>query len=214
MPASFQTRSRRISCQALLSRLALAAFLAAGISGCASNKSYVVLLKNDDGHLGKVTVTNRNGGSTVLDQQQQATFIGNDAGKTFMVPEKQLSSDFGPALAAMPVLPVSFLLYFDYSNTKLTLESVRLIPEISDAIGKHPAPDVSIIGHTDTMGDDNYNNKLSMERARAVAALLNLQSKLGAGRLSIEAHGEKRLLILTPDNTAEARNRRVEVTVR
>lgn len=193
---------------------ALGVLASAGLSGCASNKSYVVLMRNDDGKLGKVKVSARDGGSTLLDQQQQATVIGSKAGDTFMVADRQIANDFGFALAATPVLPVSFLLYFDYSNTKLTAESVKLIPEISEAISRHPAADVSIIGHTDTMGTDSYNDKLAMERAKTVSGLLKLEAKLGAGKLSIEAHGEKRLLVPTPDNTEEPRNRRVEVIVR
>lgn len=198
----------------LLLASVMAMVASSGLSGCASNKSYVVLMRNDDGKLGKVKVSARDGGSTLLDQQQQATVIGSKAGDTFLVADKQIASDFGFALAATPVLPVSFLLYFDYSNSKLTAASSKLIPEISEAISRHPSADVSIIGHTDTMGTDSYNDKLAMERARMVSGLLNLQTKLGAGKLSIEAHGEKRLLVPTPDNTEEPRNRRVEVIVR
>ncbi len=198
----------------LLLASVMAVVASSGLSGCASNKSYVVLMRNDDGKLGKVKVSARDGGSTLLDQQQQATVIGSKAGDTFLVADQQIASDFGFALAATPVLPVSFLLYFDYSNSKLTAASSKLIPEISEAISRHPSADVSIIGHTDTMGTDSYNDKLAMERAKMVSGLLNLQTKLGAGKLSIEAHGEKRLLVPTPDNTEEPRNRRVEVIVR
>ena len=53
-----------------------------------------------------------------------------------------------------------------------------------------------------------------MERARQIAALVGRGSKLEASSISVESHGEKNLLVATPDNTAEPRNRRVEVTIR
>lgn len=185
-----------------------------GLSGCASTKPYVVLMENADGSVGKIKVTTRDGGSTTLEQARQSTFIGGGPGKTFIVSESQISQDFGAALGAPLVYPVSFLLYFDFENATLTPDSVKLIPQIVLEIRRHPAADVSIIGHTDTIGDDNYNHKLGLERAHAVSKLLNLQSRIGMDRVSIETFGKKQLLIRTPDNTPEPRNRRVEITVR
>ena len=70
-----------------------------------------------------------------------------------------------------------------------------------------------MIAHTDTVGDEENNAKLSLERAKMVASLLKA-AKLDEDKIRVESHGEKNLLIPTPDNTAEPRNRRVEVTVR
>ena len=55
--------------------------------------------------------------------------------------------------------------------------------------------------------------RLDIPRARAVRTLL-LKVGLDAKLIEIESHGERDLLRKTPDNTAEPRNRRVEITIR
>ena len=57
------------------------------------------------------------------------------------------------------------------------------------------------------------NEQLGMERARQVGTLLT-GLNLTVDKVAIESHGEKNLLVATPDNTDEPRNRRVEITVR
>ena len=72
---------------------------------------------------------------------------------------------------------------------------------------------VSVIGHTDTVASEKTNEELSLKRAQFVADLLkNKGLKIHA--LNIEWHGKRNLLVKTPDNTPEAKNRRVEVSVR
>lgn len=185
-----------------------------GLAGCASKppSSYVVLLANDDGSIGKVQVSGRDG-TTLLEKNREGTVIGDPSGKTFVVSEESMAKDFGAAMAASPQKPRSFLLHFETGGAKLTRESAASIPEILGEIGRRPAPDISIVGHTDTVGSDEENGRLGLTRARSVAGLID-GAKLPTVKISIESHGEKNLLVATPDNTAEPRNRRVEVTVR
>ena len=72
---------------------------------------------------------------------------------------------------------------------------------------------VSVIGHTDTVGNKAYNVALSMRRAQAVRKLL-VDSGIADGMIDVSSHGEENLLIKTADNVANAQNRRVEVVVR
>jgi outer membrane protein OmpA-like peptidoglycan-associated protein len=88
-----------------------------------------------------------------------------------------------------------------------------MIEEILADAKARAAADVSIIGHTDTVGDAAMNVRLGMERARWVAALLRRHG-LAAVELTVTSHGEVDPLVPTPDGTDEARNRRVEVIVR
>ena len=181
------------------------------LAGCAQ-KSYVVLLNNDDGSTGKVLVTSSKG-QTVLDKAHEGTLIDTEAGKTFIAKPEQIQKDFGAAMSARPRKPVSFLLYFETGGAKLTPESELELTRIEAEINSRAVPDISIIGHTDTAGDDDANERLGLERAKLVSDLLS-SPKLNAENVTIVSHGEKNLLVPTPDNVAEPRNRRVEVTVR
>ncbi len=200
---------------------ALMTILSALLAACAGappaavpvpSRSYVALLKNADGSVGRVRVSTPSG-DTELSNAMQATRLGGPNGVTFEVSQEQLDKDFGRTTAAMPKRPVSFLLYFVAGGAKLNPESEADIPKIMDAITSRDTVDVSIIGHTDTAGDADANEKLGLERARFVAGLL-VGGKVAADKVIIESHGEKNLLIATPDNTNEPRNRRVEVTIR
>jgi outer membrane protein OmpA-like peptidoglycan-associated protein len=192
-------------------RYLLPAVLALALGGCAG-KTYVVLLPDDDGSVGKVVVS-AGEGSTLLQTANEGANVGGSAGKTFVVDRERLTRDFGAALAAAPKKPLTFLLYFEAGGAALTPQSLAELPKVRAEISSRPAPDLSIIGHTDTAGDADANARLALKRAELVAELLGALGVLPE-RISVVSHGEKNLLVQTPDNTDEPRNRRVEITVR
>jgi len=174
-------------------------------------QSYVVLLQNADGTTGAVTVAGAKGRVTV-DRARTGTNL-DGATPPYAVDDSRLKRDFGEALSAQPQLPASFMLYFEAGGARLTAESESLIPKLLEAVRGRPAPDVSVIGHTDNTGTADTNEKLGLERAQVVAGLIQ-KAGLKAHDLTVTSHGARNLLVNTPPNTAEARNRRVEVTVR
>jgi outer membrane protein OmpA-like peptidoglycan-associated protein len=200
-------------------RITAIGLAAAMVAGCATPPppapppkppSYVVLLPNTDGTVGRITVSGAQGEVVLERPRQGAQFDGSPP---FMVDEARIERDFGAALAARPVLPVSFLLYYEAGGTRLTPDSQALIPKVLEAVRSRPAPDVSVIGHTDSVGSSESNEKLGLERAQSIAVLIR-EAGLRAHDLTIASHGERNPLVATPDNTAEPRNRRVEITVR
>jgi len=188
----------------------LAALLIA--AGCSAQKSYVVLMGNADGTVGKLAVSGAKG-EVLLSQPRTGADLDGTAGKPYPVDEKKIDRDFGEAIAAQPPLPVSFMLYYKAGGTVLTDESQALIPAILDAARNRPAPDVSVIGHTDTMGDSAFNEQIALQRAESAAELIR-KAGIQVHDLTIASHGERNLLVATPDNTPEPKNRRVEITVR
>jgi outer membrane protein OmpA-like peptidoglycan-associated protein len=172
--------------------------------------SYVVLLQNDDGSLGALSVTGPLG-TALVDRLAQGARL--DGSPPFAVEESRIRRDFDHVLAVRPPAPLSFLLYFETGGAQLTSASQALIPQVVTAIKARPAPDVSVIGHTDTEGDDAINEKLGLTRAQAIAKLLT-EAGLPQEHVSADSHGKRNLLVPTPDNTPEPRNRRVEITIR
>ncbi|MBP8019225.1 MAG: OmpA family protein [Hylemonella sp.] len=104
-------------------------------------------------------------------------------------------------------------LYFETGGSRLTAASQALITTILTKIAERENPDVSVVGHSDTVGKAEANAVLAYQRATAIANLLR-EKGMQAATLSIESHGESNLLIPTPDETPEPRNRRVEITIR
>jgi outer membrane protein OmpA-like peptidoglycan-associated protein len=120
---------------------------------------------------------------------------------------------FGDALSALPPAPKHFILYFRFESDELTDESRALVPEILKAVKERPSPDVVVVGHTDTMGTPRANFELGLRRATRVRNLLT-QAGLDASTIDVKSLGEADLLIKTPVETPEPRNRRVEIAVR
>lgn len=187
----------------------LAAIALALLAGCAQ-RSYVVLLEEADGTTGQLIVT-QTGTTAVLNEAGQGFAL--DGSGALTVPAARLERDFGAALAAQPALPLRFVFNFEPGGTSLTRESKPRIAELARAMRARPVPDVSIVGHTDRAGDDRTNEQLGLERARTVEALLADALK-PAVAITVASHGERNPLVPTADGVAEARNRRVEVTVR
>ena len=110
------------------------------------------------------------------------------------------------------VLPLFAALLLGGCQSK-PVSYAALLPQIVAAAAKRPGVDVSIIGHSDTVGKAEANAALALKRAQAIADQLK-EKDLQAAALSVESHGEANLLVKTPDETPEPRNRRVEVSVR
>ena len=93
------------------------------------------------------------------------------------------------------------------------MESLALLQKVLDTIRDRAPVDVSVVGHTDTVGKKEYNYALSMKRARAVASIL-VGKGVDPSILQITSHGKDNPLVPTGDQVPEPRNRRVEITVR
>jgi outer membrane protein OmpA-like peptidoglycan-associated protein len=164
--------------------------------------------------VGAATVT-AGGGSVDLATANQATRVATGGAPTppAAIAADELQRIFGDAMSARPLQPRQFLLYFESGGDTLTAESQALLSEIVAFVRTRAVPDVSVIGHTDTTGEPDANFTLALRRATLIRDLL-ITSGLDPAQVDFASHGEADLLVATPDNTAEPKNRRVEVTVR
>lgn len=196
-----------------MARLVFFSILIILASGCAK-KTLVALAPDPDGKTGSITVGNE-GGGVAIDAPYQATYIG-DAKERPTAPidlgKEALDKIFAEALSIQPKRPAHFLLYFEKDIT-LTADSAKLLTDIMAAIRERNSTDISVVGHTDTVGSSEYNTVLSSNRARAVKDLLVRQGA-DSDAIRTTSHGKANLLIPTGDNVNEPRNRRVEVIVR
>lgn len=170
----------------------------------------VVLLDDPDGKVGLVELKT-DSGTQVLDKLRQAATAGDPATRTLSADE--VKTLFGRALSAEPQPPKRFILYFETGGAVLTAASQAVLPDVVADSQRRPAPDVAVVGHTDTVGGNDINVRISTQRAFAVRDVL-VAAGLRRDVIEVSSHGENNLLVKTPDNTPEPRNRRVEVTIR
>jgi outer membrane protein OmpA-like peptidoglycan-associated protein len=193
-------------------RIFLVVLLFAMLAGCSSRQSLFVVLPNPDGSSGAVTVSD-GGQSVVVDQPYAAAEVRGGKVSAATSNQDQVQQVFGGALAAQPVLPAHFRLYFISDTDVLTLASQKEYTGVFDDIKRRPVYQVEVIGHTDTFASEQYNQKLSMERATAIKDRL-VHDGLNPNSISIAGRGKRDLAVPTPDGVHEPRNRRVEITVR
>lgn len=198
-------------------RLAAAALLLVPLLlvGCGTPRNYVVLLEQPDGSPSAVTLTNA-GGSAAIDRPGEA--VGADGaasgpGRPFHPSPESLKRIFGAALAAQPLPPFTFVLYFNLDATELTPESRRRLPEILEQVRRRPAPEAVVVGHTDNLGPPEYNYELGLKRAAAVRDQL-VATGVDPAVIEVTSHGANNPLLRNRPTTGQPSNRRVEVTVR
>jgi len=119
------------------------------------------------------------------------------------------------ASAPVPQPPAStnFTVYFDFDSWTLTAEDLTVLTNVINTARTGGQTHITVVGHTDTSGSADYNQKLSVRRANvAVEALVDM----GARRAAIQASGvgETDLAVQTGDNVKEAKNRRTVVDLK
>lgn len=188
--------------------------IAAPVGPPAARADLVVLLPDGNGEVGAAGVSNALG-AVDLAAAGASTRVSSTAAPSTpaILTDDEVQQMFGEVRAALPPAPQRFTVYFRFESEELTAESRARVPEILKAVKQHPAPDVSVVGHTDTTGPATRNLQLGLSRAQTVRSLL-IAAGLDASAIEARSHGEVDPLVPTPDEVFESRNRRVDITVR
>ena len=106
----------------------------------------------------------------------------------------------------------TFLVNFEFNKADITDNGIAIIEGVVHAVKAANVTRLVLTGHADTMGPADYNMKLSVRRAEAVKTAL---TALGfeADNIRVVGKGETDLLVPTPDETYEPKNRRVEIVL-
>ena len=102
--------------------------------------------------------------------------------------------------------------FFDFDKAVLKAEGKA---KLDDLVGKVKSINLEVIiavGHTDSVGSDAYNQKLSVKRAEAVKAYL-VTKGIEKNRVYTEGKGEKQPVADNKTTEGRAKNRRVEIEV-
>jgi len=117
----------------------------------------------------------------------------------------------GQASAKVPSIDLTVL--FEFGSAELTVDASRTLDELGRALTSAVLSGYRfrIEGHTDTVGTPEFNKSLSDQRAAVVARYLEARFGLSSARLETVGLGDSALLVPTPPQTPEQRNRRVHV---
>ena len=177
--------------------------------------SIVVLPKPPDGHVGAVVVHPLGGGKAVLVDKPyiEANLRNSKSVQLSPIDKNSVDQRFGKTLSALPAQPASFLVYFVEGTDELKPDAKRAIEGVAAEVAKRPAPEIAVVGHTDFVGTDQYNDALSLQRAVRVKELL-IQRGIPAKMIQTAGRGKREPLVKTSNDVVEPKNRRVEIIVR
>lgn len=103
-------------------------------------------------------------------------------------------------------------LLFDFDSDQVKPAAATNLRNLAASLEKYPGSDLLIVGHTDSKGEDAYNQSLSERRARATAAYLTSQG-VALSRLRTSGRGEMEPVGDNSSESGQAQNRRVEVAI-
>lgn len=193
--------------------LLIVALVCMGLYGCGAKQNYIVPGADADG-TATLMVTNATGTVVIGDGGQSVRLTDrNSRPEPVSLSEAEKQNLFGAALAVQPLAPVSFTLTFEFGNDALTQASRDLLPRILATIKERDSYDITVIGHTDLVGDAAYNYTLGMARAVNIREILIAQG-VAADSVRALSYGEGDPLVESEKNVPEERNRRVEVVIR
>ncbi len=101
---------------------------------------------------------------------------------------------------------------FAFDSADLTVDAKKNLDAVAEIFMEFPDTELMIEGHTDSVGDDNYNMKLSKRRADSVVNYIKSKGVAG-NRFKVEAFGETRPRFDNNTKENQAKNRRVEIGV-
>ena len=102
---------------------------------------------------------------------------------------------------------------FDFNRAELRPAAQTVLTEAAARVAAYTNAAVTIEGHTDNVGTDAYNAKLSLARAGAVRAFLLTRQELRGRTIAVEGFGASRPVAPNDTDDGRQRNRRVEILV-
>lgn len=103
-------------------------------------------------------------------------------------------------------------LNFELNSAEVSGSTRDNLMKLAETLKKYDDTDILIEGHTDSSGDEDYNQNLSEKRAESVENFL-VSNGVAASRLKTEGYGESQPLQTNDTETGRRANRRVEVAI-
>lgn len=105
-------------------------------------------------------------------------------------------------------------LMFDYDSVEVRPSAVPSLEKLGIIVRRNPNADFTIEGHTDSFGGEEYNVRLSQERAESVKAWLVRNMNIDPARIRTRGYGMTRLIAPASGGIEEQQiNRRVEIVI-
>jgi outer membrane protein OmpA-like peptidoglycan-associated protein len=116
------------------------------------------------------------------------------------------------AVGAVEKIELSGEVLFEHDSDALRSGAAKALDGVLARIEAREGPRVTVLGHTDSTGDDAYNLDLSRRRAEAAARYLE-EHGVARAALTVKGHGESRPVAENGSPEGRRKNRRVEIVI-
>lgn len=103
-------------------------------------------------------------------------------------------------------------IFFEFQKSELNMESISELNRLVDLMKTYPTLKIEVAGHTDNIGGEEYNLKLSQDRAKAVVDYL-VKNGISASRLTFIGYGLTKPVATNETEEGRKLNRRSEIKI-
>lgn len=185
----------------------------AALLGACAPATRVTLLPQAGGAPSAVEVRTATGQQLISLPYQVASVGRQGDVKLDTTTAEKVRETYPRLLALQPPAPERFVLQFEPGTSQLTAESQAQLATVVASAQARAGGEIVVTGHTDRQGSLEANDRLSLQRAQAVRALL-VERGFSAELIEAVGRGEREPVVPTDDEVVEPRNRRAEVLVR
>lgn len=196
-----------------LSAALTTAVLAVLLTACAGPKERFVLLPQPDGSASSIVVRTDKSETPLATPYAALETQAGKAGELVTLSEADILRRYAPVMENLPKRPKTYVLLFEFGRDRLTPDSRQFLNQAIEEFRQFPAGEFLVIGHADDVGNDTFNENLSLRRARLVQQEL-VRAKVELISIEVIGKGAREPRVPAAKGVPEPRNRYVEIKLR
>ncbi|MDD2699159.1 MAG: OmpA family protein [Arcobacteraceae bacterium] len=183
-------------------------------TGCATGGTRVTLLPEEGGKVGTITINDNKGIAHTINKPYTTLEIAQNGGIEDKVSDEKLINErYKDLITAMPEKLQNYYFFFGSGSATLNDDQKNELLEVSKTISKSIVHQVICIGHSDSTGTAETNEKVSKLRAQNVADVL-IANGIKSELIELKYYGDANPLVKTKPNESNEKNRRVEIILK
>lgn len=183
------------------------------LAGCAGPKERFVLLPQADGSASSIVVKTNGGETPLTTPYASVETQAGKAGKTLTLSEAEVEARYAPVMQNLPLRPRTYVLLFELGRDRLTPAARKFLDQAIEEFKQFPAGEFLVIGHADNIGNDAFNDALSIRRAKLIEREL-IRAKVDLISIEVIGKGSREPRVPERKGVPEPGNRYVEIKLR
>lgn len=183
------------------------------LAACAGPKERFVLLPQPNGSASSIVVRTGNTEVPLGAAYASVETSGGKAGAPVTLTEGEVARRYASVMENLPLRPKTYVLLFEFGRDRLTAQSQQFLKQAIAEIRQFPAGEFVVTGHADDVGNDTFNENLSVRRARLIEQEL-VRADINLVSIEVVGKGAREPRVVARKGVPEPRNRYVEIKLR